>query len=213
MVILATIACSTFGLNMRQLSEQNRQTFNRMISQCKINIYKILKVAGLRVRKSLSFSQSHPKRPFRSPGISLDLEANIRFNSDCVRVLRVLIVEERPAHRYYLRQVLSTAGHFCTIASNTTDALSILGEAEFDAIFVSVRYPDSDRRKVLESARSRNIRVRAISISNSNAHPDELAQSKIFIDSVISVFAGSREVLSALERSLMPAPKIDFPSH
>ncbi|MEH6472266.1 MAG: sigma-54 dependent transcriptional regulator [Halopseudomonas sp.] len=73
------------------------------------------------------------------------------------RYLNVLIVDDEPALRQILGNVVSKAGHKVQLAENGTQALSILGRDAIDVALCDIRMPDMTGIEVVSKAREAGI--------------------------------------------------------
>ncbi len=55
--------------------------------------------------------------------------------------LRILIVEDNPTNRTVLQKILERAGHECTPARDGGEAMTLIGDKEFDAIVLDLNMP------------------------------------------------------------------------
>ncbi|HLM99834.1 MAG TPA: response regulator [Bryobacteraceae bacterium] len=67
---------------------------------------------------------------------------------------RILVVDDEPAVRLLLEQVLSDVGYYVTLAANGRLALAQVRSREFDVVIIDLSLPDRDGIEVLRQIRS-----------------------------------------------------------
>jgi CheY-like chemotaxis protein len=81
-----------------------------------------------------------------------------------VGTLRVLVVEDNPVNRRVFTHYLSSMGHVVTTASDGQEALSELGSAEYDIVFLDVQMPKLDGIEVVRRLRAGECGQRAATL-------------------------------------------------
>lgn len=74
-----------------------------------------------------------------------------------MRYLNVLVIDDEPALRQILRNVITKAGHQVAVAENGTQALAILGREPIDVALCDIRMPDMTGIEVVSRARTAGI--------------------------------------------------------
>lgn len=68
---------------------------------------------------------------------------------------KLLLVEDDPEYRDYMRSILEGAGHAVTEASDGREALKLLYDADFDIVVTDVLMPNVSGKELIEEIYSR----------------------------------------------------------
>lgn len=77
----------------------------------------------------------------------------------------ILVIDDEPALRAILSQVLTSAGHRVTGVSNGQEASKVMATAAFDVVLTDVIMPEKDGMQVIGEVRKKYPQVRIIAMS------------------------------------------------
>jgi CheY-like chemotaxis protein len=77
----------------------------------------------------------------------------------------ILIVDDDAAIRLLLQSHLETKGYTCTVASDGTEALTLLGKSRYHLLITDLDMPEMSGLELLQTIRSRGLITRALVIT------------------------------------------------
>lgn len=119
---------------------------------------------------------------------------------------RIVVIEDAQYVRYFLKRVLSGAGHQVFDAAKGKDGLAIFQTEPVDLLVIDLRLPDIRGEEIIRSVRSVHPKIPVIVCSAFVTSETELLQSGV--NRVVHKPIDKDELLEAVEDSLTPARRI-----
>jgi PAS domain S-box-containing protein len=127
-------------------------------------------------------------------------EADPREEEPPARALEVLVVDDEPTIRDYLRVVLESRGHSITTAADGEEALELLGKSDFDVVVADYQMPRMDGGRLFGTLASegweRPLPRRILITGRVEAGGGE---SEVPVDAVLRKPFGTREIVEVVE--------------
>jgi CheY-like chemotaxis protein len=128
----------------------------------------------------------------------------LRSHKDCVRPLRVLLVEDTRANQKLVARILGKRGHVVEVAENGQDAVALLASHDFDAVLMDVQMPVMDGFQATVTIRAltdpKKARVPVIAMTAHALKSDEQRCLDAGMNAFISKPIDGRELIDSIER-------------
>ena len=111
---------------------------------------------------------------------------------------RILVVDDEPAIRRFLRTSLSAQGYQVADAVNGTDALTLLARGDVDLLVLDLGLPDIDGVDVLQSIRASGPHVPVIVLSSRTDEPGKVKALDLGADDYVTKPFGIDELLARI---------------
>jgi CheY-like chemotaxis protein len=111
---------------------------------------------------------------------------------------RVLIVEDNDDNLEFLRSLLESGGHRCSVARQARQALLQLEQESFDLVLLDLLLPDTDGLAVARQMAAKGVRAPVIAVSGYLGRWSEQDYSDLGIRKWLAKPVRAREVLEAL---------------
>ena len=115
---------------------------------------------------------------------------------------RILVVDDEPAIRRFLRTSLTAQGYEIIDAENGHDALALLGRNRVDVIVLDLGLPDMDGVDVLHKIRNSGSNIPVIVLSSRTDEPGKVAALDFGADDYVTKPFGMDELLARLRAAL-----------
>ncbi len=106
----------------------------------------------------------------RAKELPIQSESSREASAGRTSTLRILLVEDNPAHQKFVAYVLRDRGHTVEIAGNGLQALRLAEENRYDAILMDVEMPGMDGLEVTAAIRAREQQETHVPIIAITAH-------------------------------------------
>ena len=116
-------------------------------------------------------------------------------------IARILLVDDEPQLVRVLTPVLTTVGYEVSVASNATDALTLLAQEGCDAVILDLGLPDLDGKAVIETIRTWSD-VPILVLSARDIEQEKIAALDLGADDFVNKPFGVGELLARLRATL-----------
>ena len=116
--------------------------------------------------------------------------------------LKILVVDDEPAIRRFLRTSLTAQGYLVTEAENGTAALENLRRGSFDVVVLDLGLPDIDGFQIIERLRGQGLTVPIIVLSSRTDETGKVKALDMGADDFVTKPFGLDELLARIRAAL-----------
>lgn len=115
---------------------------------------------------------------------------------------KILVVDDEPAIRRFLRTSLTAHGYQILDAENGSDALTLLGRHQIDVLVLDLGLPDMDGIQVLNTIRGSDASVAVIVLSSRNDETGKVKALDLGADDYVTKPFGMDELLARIRAAI-----------